>query len=56
MEDIGQSIRSIVSRGFGINNTGLVVGDSVFIAASTADFPIRHAALFSNGSVIVPVA
>ena len=50
MEDIGQSIRGIISRGFGINNTGVVVGDSALIAASTADSPIRHAALFSNGS------
>jgi probable HAF family extracellular repeat protein len=52
MEDIGQSIRGIVSRGLGINSTGLVVGDSASIAASTADSPTRHAALFSNGSVI----
>lgn len=52
MEDIGQSIRGVVSRGFGINNTGVVIGGSAFIAASTADSPIRHAALFSNGSVI----
>ena len=51
MEDIGQSIRGIISRGFGINNTGMVVGDSAFIAAATADSPTRHAALFSNGSV-----
>jgi probable HAF family extracellular repeat protein len=51
MEDIGQSVRGIVSRGFGINNTGLVVGDSAFIASHTADSPIRHASLFSNGSV-----
>jgi uncharacterized membrane protein len=39
MEDIGQSIRGVVSRGFGINNTGVVIGDSAFIAASTADSP-----------------
>jgi probable HAF family extracellular repeat protein len=51
MEDIGQSIRGIVSRGFGINNIGTVVGDVAFIA-SAADSPGRHAALFSNGSVI----
>ena len=51
MEDIGQSLRGLISRGFGINNTGVVVGDSAFIAVSTADSPIRHAALFSNGSV-----
>ena len=52
MEDIGQSSRGIVSRGFGINNTGMVVGDSAFLDASTADSPIRHAALFNNGSLI----
>jgi probable HAF family extracellular repeat protein len=51
MEDIGQSIRGIVSRGFGINNSGLVVGDAAFVATSIADSPIRHAALFNNGSV-----
>ena len=49
MEDIGLSTRGLNSRGFGINNTGVVVGDSAFIAASTTDSPIRHAALFSNG-------
>ena len=52
MEDIGQSIRGIVSRGFGINNTGMAVGDSVFIATHTANSPVRHAALFNNGSLI----
>jgi probable HAF family extracellular repeat protein len=51
MEDIGLSTRGLNSRGFGINNTGVVVGDSAFIAASTTDSPIRHAAHFSNGSV-----
>ena len=34
MEDIGQSIRGVISRGFGINNTGVVVGDAAFIATS----------------------
>ena len=52
MEDIGLSNRGIMSRGFGINNTGVVVGDSALIAMSTADSPIRHATMFSNGSVI----
>jgi len=52
MEDIGQSSRGVISRGFGINNTGMVVGDSAFIAASTADSPIRHAILLNNGSRI----
>jgi len=51
MEDIGQSFRGIISRGFGINSTGLVVGDSAVTAAS-ANFPVRHAALFTNGSII----
>ena len=52
MEDIGQSSRGVVSRGFGINNTGTAVGDAAFIASHTADSPIRHAALFNNGSLI----
>jgi len=52
MEDIGLSTRGLVSRGFGINNIGAVVGDSALIAASTSDSPSWHAALFSNGSVI----
>ena len=34
MEDIGQSFRGLISRGFGINNIGMAVGDSAFIAAS----------------------
>jgi hypothetical protein len=42
MEDIGQSFRGLISRGFGINNIGVVVGDAAFIAASTADSPTRH--------------
>ena len=52
MEDIGQSSRGFVSRGFGINNTGTAVGDAAFIASHTADSPIRHAALFNNGWLI----
>src|SRR6476469_715468 len=52
MEDIGQSSRGVVSRGFVINNTGMAVGDAAFIASHTADSPIRHAALFNNGSLI----
>ena len=51
MEDIGQSFRGLISRGFGINNIGVVVGDAAFVAASSADSPTRHAALFSKGSV-----
>lgn len=56
MEDIGQSARGLTSRGFGINNIGLVVGDSAFTApASSTGSPVgpfRRAALFNNGSVI----
>jgi probable HAF family extracellular repeat protein len=52
MEDIGQSIRGFSSRAFGINNTGFVVGDSSVAATSITDSGVRHAALFSNGSVI----
>ena len=51
MENLGVSTRGLVSRAFGINNIGAVVGDSAVIAASTTDSRIRHAALFSNGSV-----
>jgi len=51
MEDIGHSARGHISRGFGINNLGAVVGDSVVPGSSVADSPIRHATLFSNGSV-----
>ena len=51
MEDIGQSARGVVSRGFGINNIGAVAGDSA-VAGSIADSPIRHATLFGSGSVI----
>ena len=52
MEDIGLSNRGVISRGFGINNTGVVVGDSAFIAAQTAASPVRHATLFGDGSRI----
>jgi len=51
IEDIDQSSRGVVSRGFGINNVGTVVGDSA-LAASTVDSPIRHATLFGGGSRI----
>ena len=51
MEDIGQSTRGNVTRGFGINNVGTVVGDSA-VAASTTNPSIRHAALFGTGSAI----
>src|SRR5258707_2030070 len=52
MEDIGLSNRGGISRGFGINNTGVVVGDSAFIATHTAASPVRHATLFGDGSRI----
>src|SRR4029079_15423250 len=52
MEDIGHSSRGITSRGFGINNIGMAVGDFAFLASHTADSVIRHAALFKNGSLI----
>jgi len=52
MEDIGLSSRGVISRGFGINNTGVVVGDSAFIASHTAVSPVRHATLFGDGSRI----
>jgi probable HAF family extracellular repeat protein len=52
MEDIGQSNRGVISRGFGINNTGVVAGDSAFIATSTANSPVRHATIFGDGSRI----
>ena len=52
MEDIGLSSRGVISRGLGINNTGVVVGDSAFIATHTAASPVRHATLFGDGSRI----
>jgi probable HAF family extracellular repeat protein len=45
MEEIGQDPDGL-SRGFGIDGSGQVVGDSTFKGGS-----ISHAALFSNGSV-----
>jgi len=50
MEDIGQSNRGLVSRGFGINNVGTVTGDSA-VAVSITNPPLRHAVLFGSGSV-----
>jgi probable HAF family extracellular repeat protein len=52
MEDIGQSSRGVISRGFGINNIGAVVGDSAFLATQAADSAVRHATLFGDGSRI----
>ena len=44
MEDVARHSAKGISRGFGINGSGLVVGDSTF----GKDF--SHAAVFSNGS------
>jgi probable HAF family extracellular repeat protein len=44
MEDVAKNSAKGISRGFGINDSGLVVGDSTF----GKDF--SHAAIFSNGS------
>ncbi|MEY2489668.1 MAG: hypothetical protein QOC70_1610, partial [Verrucomicrobiota bacterium] len=46
MEDAGRNSPQNVSRAFGINSSGLVVGDSRFGADQTS-----HAALFSKGSI-----
>jgi len=51
MENLGLSTSGRVSRAFGINNLGVVVGDAAIVAPSTTDSVIRHAALFNNGSV-----
>jgi probable HAF family extracellular repeat protein len=46
MEDVGrQTPKGTICRGFGINGSGLVVGDSNF------GKDVSHAAVFSNGSV-----
>jgi probable HAF family extracellular repeat protein len=44
MEDVGKNPAQSVSRGFGINGSSSVVGDSTFGPNTTS-----HAALFSNG-------
>ena len=44
MEDVARHSAKGISRGFGINGSGVVVGDSTF----GKDF--THAAVFSNGS------
>jgi probable HAF family extracellular repeat protein len=47
MEDVGrQTGKGTVSRGFGINGSGMVVGDSNFGKA------VSHAVVFSNGMMI----
>jgi probable HAF family extracellular repeat protein len=45
MEDVDRNPVQSISRGFGINGSGSVVGDSTFGTSDTS-----HAALFSNGS------
>jgi probable HAF family extracellular repeat protein len=45
MEDVGRNPAKSISRGFGINGSSQVVGDSTFGPKKT-----RHAAIFSNGS------
>ena len=45
MQNVGANPAGSISRGFGINGSGLVVGDSTFGNKKT-----RHAAIFSNGS------
>jgi probable HAF family extracellular repeat protein len=47
MEAIGRNPVGSVSRGFGINNWGVVVGDSAF--GKDASFN-NHAAIFINGT------
>jgi probable HAF family extracellular repeat protein len=44
MEDVGGNAAGNISRGFGLNTSGQVVGDSTFGKKVTS-----HAALFSNG-------
>ena len=46
MEDVGRNSPGSISRGFGINGSGQVVGDSTFGKNKTTS----HAAIFSNGS------
>jgi probable HAF family extracellular repeat protein len=51
MENLGNNPMGSTSRGFGINGTGMVVGDSTFTNSGVADGSISRAAIFSNGSV-----
>jgi probable HAF family extracellular repeat protein len=50
LEDIGKSKTGAISRAFGINEVGEIVGDSSF-GINDSRTPITHAALFSNGVV-----
>jgi probable HAF family extracellular repeat protein len=45
MEDVGRNPAESISRGFGVNRSGQVVGDSTFGKNETS-----HAAIFGNGS------
>src|SRR6266446_3443830 len=47
MENVGENPAESISRGFGINSSGQVVGDSTFGKNETS-----HAAMFSDGSAI----
>ena len=48
MEDLSGSFNTSASRGFGINESGRVVGDSTFFYKSGDS---QHAALFKDGSI-----
>ncbi len=47
MEDAGRNSPKSIARGFGINSSGMVVGDSTF---GPSTHPTSRAASFSNGS------
>ena len=46
MEDIGNNPEGSISRGFGINDFGVVVGDSTF---GKSESGIRRASIFTQG-------
>lgn len=48
LENLNDQVAGSASRGFGINDSGVVVGDSTFFGRSE---DTRHAVLFSKGSV-----
>jgi probable HAF family extracellular repeat protein len=47
MEDLGKDTVDSIARGFGINSSGRVVGDSTF-----GKTQVSHAAMFANGTAI----
>jgi probable HAF family extracellular repeat protein len=49
LENLGSQLAGSASRGLGINDFGVVVGDSTYFGRSEIT---RHATLFSNGSTI----